>query len=241
MDFATLLPMLLTGAGTGLSCGVSCGACGNPMVNVFLAGYLFTHTDKMKKSLVSFGGYHLGRAVSVSVLCVIISWFGEQIVDEQGNLFGLNLHKIVYILMLFFVTVLIVQWLWKQKRKGQASCGQACSRYKRKNQAHGIAAAQKSQKFFTMFLYGAVSGMSPCASLLVVLTYASALNIWQAVLVGLSFSLANSLIPLLLLTALTGLLSEQMHKEIPEKIRYFQLGTMIIFAIALVKNLLSMR
>lgn len=227
MDVATLLPMLLTGAGTGLSCGVSCGACGNPMVNVFLAGYLFTHTDKMKKSLLAFGGYHLGKAVSVSVLCVVVSWFGERIVDEQGNLFGWNLHKIVYALMLLFVTGLIIRWFWNKKKEGRTRCSGNCSKIYRKD-----------QKLFPMFLYGAVSGLSPCASLLVVLTYASVLNIGEAVLVGLSFSLANSLIPLLLLTALTGLLSEQMNKEIPEKIRYFQLAVMLLFAIVLIKNLL---
>lgn len=229
MDFTTLLPMLLTGAGTGLSCGVSCGACGNPMVNVFLAGYLFTHTDKMKKSLCAFGGYHLGKAVSVSILCIITSWFGDRIVDEQGNLFGINLHKIVYVLMLLFVTVLIIRWFLVRKKKRKPTCGGSCGGH-----------PKRSQKFFPMFLYGAVSGMSPCASLLVVLTYAAALHVGEAVLVGLSFSLANALLPLLFLTALTGLLSEQMHKEIPEKIQYFQLATMLIFAIVLIKNLLAL-
>lgn len=228
MDLATLLPLLLAGAGTGLTCGLTCGACGNPLVNVFLAGYLFTHTDRLKKSMIAFWGYHLGKASTVSILCVLVAWFGSQIVDDQGNLFGRNLHQIVYVLMLLFVGVLIFRWFQERKGMRQRCCNGECPKQKEQN-----------GRFVSMLLYGAVSGLSPCASLLMVLSYASALTMWEAVLVGLSFSIANSLIPLLLLTALTGLLTEQMHREIPNKIRYFQLATLILFAIVLIKNLVS--
>lgn len=228
MDFSTLLPLLLTGASTGLTCGLSCGACGNPMVNVFLAGYLFTHTDRLKKSLIAFAGYHMGKAITVSVLCVLISWLGSQIMDEQGIFFGISLHRVVYTVMLIFMAVLIVRWFLDGRSQKQPHCTGDC----RKHQA-------SENRFGPMLLYGAISGISPCASMLVVLSYASALTVGEAVLVGLSFSLANSLIPLLLLTALTGLLSEQMHKEIPAKIRYFQLAIYLVFAGVLIKNLLS--
>lgn len=228
MELSTLLPLLLTGASTGLSCGVSCGACGNPMVNVFLAGYLFTHTDRMKKSMIAFAGYHTGKALSVSALCLLISWFGRQIVDEQGQIFGINLHGIVYTVMLLFVTALIVRWFSDNRKMKHSCCPGACQKQK-----------AADNRFGTMLVYGAVSGISPCASMMVVIGYASALTAGEAVLVGLSFSLANSVIPLILLTCLTGLLTEQMHKEIPAKIRYFQLGTYIVFACVLIKNLLS--
>lgn len=225
MDFATLLPLLLTGAGTGLTCGVSCGACGNPMINGFLAGYLFTHTDRLKKSLTAFAGYHTGRAVTVSLLCLLISRFGSRIVDENGTLFGIPLQRMVYVLMLIFTAVLIMRWFMENSGRS-GTCSGRCRRI-------------SDRRFVPMFLYGAVSGMSPCASLMVVLSYASALTAGEAVLVGLSFSLANSVIPLILLTALTGLLSEQMHREIPGKIRYLQLAVYIVFACVLIKNLLS--
>lgn len=227
MDFTTLLPLLLTGASTGLTCGVSCGACGNPMVNVFLAGYLFTHTDRMKKSLFAFIGYHMGKAITVSVLCMLISYFGAWVVDEQGNLFGIHLHRLVYIVMLIFIVILMLRWFLDNKKQGQFQCSSTCQKHKRV--AHSFGA---------MFFYGMFSGMSPCASLLVVLSYVSAFGVGEAILVGLSFSLANSVVPLLLLAALTGLLSEQMHREIPEKIRYFQLATYILFSCVLLRNLL---
>lgn len=228
MELSTLLPLLLTGAGTGLSCGVSCGACGNPMVNVFLAGYLFTHTDRMKKSLIAFAGYHTGKALSVSALCLLISWFGSRIVDEQGRIFGISLHGIVYVVMLLFTAVLIVRWFSDNRKVKKCGCSGDC----RKEKA-------ADDRFGTMLVYGAVSGLSPCASMMVVIGYASALTAGEAVLVGLSFSLANSVVPLILLTCLTGLLTEQMRKEIPSKIRYFQLGTYIVFTCVLIKNLLS--
>lgn len=44
---------------------------------------------------------------------------------------------------------------------------------------------------------------------------------------------------LLLLVALTGLLSRAMYKEIPTKIKYFQLATYMIFAAALAYNLIK--
>lgn len=228
MEMSTLVPLLLTGAGTGLSCGVSCGACGNPMVNVFLAGYLFTHTERMKKSLRAFAGYQIGKAVTVSLFCMLISWFGTKIVDAQGRLFGMDLQRIAYGLMLLFTLVLLWRWFRTRRAEQTGACSGACCAKNRKNEG-----------FFSMLLYGCVSGMTPCASMLMVFSYASSLNAGEAVLVGLSFSLANALVPLLLLTALTGLLSEQMHKEIPSKIPYFQLAALVLFALSLIKNLLT--
>lgn len=220
MELTTLLPLLLTGAGTGLTCGVSCGACGNPMVNVFLAGYLFTHTGQLRKSMLTFLGFHLGKAISVMGMCALISGLGSAIVDDSGNLFGIPLQKCVYAAMLVFMLVLILRWFRAEKCSG--SCRHAAS-----------------DRFLPMLAYGILSGLSPCASLAVVLGYASALTAMEAVLVGLCFSLANSLIPLLLLVALTGLLSRAMYKEIPTKIKYFQLATYMIFAAALAYNLIK--
>ena len=223
MILSTLLPMLLTGASTGLTCGVSCGACGNPIVNVFLASYLFTHTGKLKRSIIAFLGFHIGKAISVMVMCALISVLGSSIVDESGNLFGISLPKVVHAAMLLFMTVLIIRWFRTDKSVG---CNGDCQKSK-----------AKSKRFRHMLAYGILSGLSPCASLVVVLGYASALTAMEAVLVGVCFSLANSLVPLLLLVSLTGLLSGKMYREIPTKIKYFQLATYIVFAVSLVYNL----
>lgn len=226
MSLATLLPMLMTCAGTGLTCGLSCGACGTPMVNVFLASYLFTHTGKWKRSMLSFAAFHLGKALTVTALCVLISWFGSQIVDDKGNLFGISLQSIVYLAMFLFVLVLIARWFRENGKRAEHSCNGSCPR-------------AGSDRFSHMLIYGLISGMSPCASLVLVLGYASALTTAEAILVGLCFSLANSIVPLLLLVTLTGLLSKEMYREIPTKIKYFQLATYILFAAALAYEMIT--
>lgn len=193
------------------------------MVNVFLASYLFTHTGKLKRSVIAFLGFHLGKAISVMAMCGLISVLGSSIVDERGKFFGISLQKVVYAAMLIFMLVLIVRWFREEKHTG---CDGKCQH-------------AKSDRFGHMLIYGILSGLSPCASLVVVLGYASALTAVEAVLVGLCFSLANSLVPLLLLVGLTGLLSGEMYKELPSKIKYFQLATYIVFAAALVYNLIK--
>ena len=170
MNISTLIPLLMTGASTGLTCGLSCGACGNPIVNVFLAGYLFTHTGKVKKSLISFLGFHTGKALAVMMMCLVISLLGSSVVDENGNIFGVNLQLLVYIAMLGFIGFLIIRW-FRNEKKG--CCGDCV-----KNKV-------KSDKFRYMFVYGVISGLSPCASLIVILGYVSALSFAEAMLVGL--------------------------------------------------------
>lgn len=131
--------------------------------------------------------------------------------------------------MLMFMIVLIFRWFRENRGKTQKNCEGSCSKYQK----------TVKNRFGSMLLYGLMSGLSPCASLLVVVSYASSLTMLETVLVGLSFSFANSLIPLILLTILTGVLSEQMHKEIPAKIQYFQVAVYMVFACVLMRNLLS--
>lgn len=224
MNISTLIPLLMTGASTGLTCGLSCGACGNPMVNVFLASYLFTHTGKVKKSLISFLGFHTGKALAVMLMCLVISLLGSSVVDKNGNILGVDLQLLVYIAMLGFIAFLIIKWFRNEKKDCCGECG--------KNKV-------KSDKFCHMFVYGIISGLSPCASLIVILGYACALSSVEAMLVGLCFSIANSLIPLLFLVLLTGVLSKEMFNEIPAKIKYFQLAVYIIFAVSLIYNIIK--
>ena len=229
MEWSVLLPMMLASAGTGLTCGLSCGVCGTPIVNIFLASYLFTHAGKMKRSLSAFCGFHIGKMITVALLCMLISWFGNQIVDESGTLWGVNLRVIVYVVMLFFVLSLIVNW-FRCNLTGNSKCHcDGCSE----------SLTKRCSNFSNMLIYGLISGLSPCASLVIVLGYASALTVVESVIVGVCFSLANSVVPLLLLVALTGVLSKEMFREIPGKIKYFQLATYIIFMIALTENLIS--
>ena len=82
-----------------------------------------------------------------------------------------------------------------------------------------------------MLVCGFFSGISPCAPLVLVMRYSAALSGVEAIIMGIAFSLANSILPLLLLVILTGVLSKAMFKEIPTKIKWFQLGAYIMFAV----------
>lgn len=232
MSLSVLFPMLAASASTGLTCGVSCGACGTPVVNVFFSSYLLTHSGKLRRSLLSFSGFHLGKMASVTLLCVLISLLGSQIVDASGRVFGVNLQLLVYAAMLVFMAVLIVRWFHSY---GSAAAGEECD-----GCCGGCTQeARKQGGFLPMLLYGCISGFSPCASLLLVLGYASALSAAEAAMVGLCFALANSLLPLLLLVTLTGLLSGEMHREISRKIKYFQLATYLVFTAAIAYNMMT--
>ncbi|MBQ9129207.1 MAG: sulfite exporter TauE/SafE family protein [Clostridia bacterium] len=228
MDFSMLLPLLLTGVSTGLTCGLTCGACGNPMVNIFLSSYLFTHSRKLKQSVLSFLGFHVGKALSVMAMCLLFAALGNRAIDQQGNLFGWDLKKMVYAAMLLFCLYLIVRWFIDRTQKCPKNCKQDCRHQK-----------VRTDSIWHMLIYGVISGLSPCASLVIVLGYTSTLGVLEAVLVGLCFSLANSLIPLLILVVLTGVLSREMFLEIPTKIKYLQLVTYILFAVTLLYNLLK--
>lgn len=231
MSWSVLLPLMFSSAATGLTCGLTCGACGNPIVNVFLASYLFTHSGKMKKSLAAFFGFHLGKTVTVVLLCILISLLGTQIVDTNGNLFGIHMQTIVYAAMLIFLLFLILKWFHENKRNADMKCrgcGESCG------ETH-----KHEERFFPMLVYGMISGMSPCASLVVVFGYASSLTVTESIIAGASFSLANSIVPLLLLVLLTGVLSKEMFREIPKKVKYFQIASYILCAAAVVYNLLK--
>lgn len=234
MSWSVLLSMLATSAGTGLSCGVSCGACGTPVVNVFLSSYLLTHSGKLRRSMLSFAGFHIGKMITVTLLCVVISMLGSQIVDASGNLFGINLQIIVYAAMLIFMAILIRRWLRDNGKDSEqhscAGCESCCG---------NVSGKQRKDGFLPMLVYGFISGLSPCTSLVIVLGYASVLTMAEAALVGLCFSLANSIVPLLLLVLLTGLLSGEMYREIPQKIKYFQLATYIVFSVAIAYNMFT--
>lgn len=217
MSLTLLLPIIATAASTGLGCGVTCGACGSPMTNVFLASYLFTHTGRLKKSILSFIHFYLGKIFAVVMLCVLASWAGSKIVDEDGMIFGLQLSIIVQAMMFVFSVILIVRWVQRYKGEGKNAGCSGCKGPK--------------QSKLPMLVCGFISGVSPCSPLILAIGYSASLSILEAAVIGVVFSIASSILPLVLLVILTGLLSDAMFKEIPGKIKYFQLGAYAVFAI----------
>ena len=216
-----ILPLVIAAATTGLACGMACGGCGNPMTNVFLASYLFTHSGRLKRSVVSFGGFYLGKIVAVVLLCVIAAWLGSRIVDNTGRLFGFDMHLLVRFLMFSFALFLIGRWIYRARGKPQeAHCEPHCGE-----------PANTKKRPLPLIVCGFISGVAPCAPLVMAIGYAATLSVVDAVVIGVVFSVASSLLPLLVLVVLTGLLSGAMFREIPGKIRYFQLGAYVLIVV----------
>jgi lysylphosphatidylglycerol synthetase-like protein (DUF2156 family) len=209
-----LLPIIAIAATTGIACGAACGGCGNPLTNVFLAAYVFTHTNRLKKSALSFASFFAGKIIAVVLLCIAAAWLGSRIVDDTGRLFGLNIHFLVQFLMLVFALFLIGRWFYRAKNPQHECCGE-----------------HQKKRSLPLFVCGMISGAAPCAPLIMAVGYASVLSVANAAIIGLVFSVASSLLPLAILVVLTGLLSGAMFREIPSKIRYFQLAAYVFFAV----------
>jgi hypothetical protein len=218
MPLSILITMATAAATAGLGCGVTCGACGSPLSNVFLSSYLFTHSGRLKRGIFSFLMFFAGKMAAVVILCVIAALAGSQIIDEAGRLLSIDLRMAVRIAMLLMTVLLIFRWIWRNNNGSGA--GNGCGNCK-----------TQTKSGLPMLACGFLSGVSPCAPLLLVLGYSATVSAYQAVVVGVAFSLANSIIPLILLTILTGVLSKEMFREIPAKIKWFQLGAYLLFAV----------
>jgi|GEM_PF-2214231 len=244
MPFAHLLPIITVAFTKGIGCGVACGgACGNPMTKLFLASYLFTHSGKLKRTVWAFAAFYTGKIAAVVLLCVIAALLGSRIVSESGMMFGINLELVVQLLIFLFAVILIGRWIYaniiKPRRAAvpndKTACGSGCAECE--NSCRQPTPADQDPppaglpKKLPLSVCGFISGISPCAPLILAVGYAATLSVLDAIIVGVVFSVASSLLPLVLLVVLTGLLSEEMFKDLPSKIRYFQLGAYALIAV----------
>jgi len=228
MPFAHLLPLITVAATKGLGCGVACGgACGNPMTKLFLGAYLFTHSGKVKRSIAAFLAFYGGKITAVVLLCVIAALLGSRIIDDAGMLFGVDLLFAVQVFIFVFALVLIGRWIYlhviksdktKETPPVEAHCGGCNS---------GVHLNKPNRKL-PLTICGFISGISPCAPLILAVGYAATLSVLDAIIVGIVFSVASSILPFLLIVVLTGALSGAMFKELPAKIRYFQLASYVL-------------
>ena len=237
MPFAHLLPIITVAATKGLGCGVACGgACGNPMTKMFLGAYLFTHSGKLKRSIVAFIAFYAGKIMAVVSLCVFAALLGNRIIDDYGMLFGINLLFVVQLLIFMLALVLIGRWIYRYVIKGSkaketplakalhSNCNGGTNECANNGNTHVSSPKRK----LPLTVCGFISGISPCAPLILAVGYAATLSVLDAVIVGVVFSVASSILPLLLIVVLTGLLSGAMFKELPTKIRYFQLASYVL-------------
>jgi ABC-type nickel/cobalt efflux system permease component RcnA len=221
MGLTLLLPVLAT----ALSVGLSCGTCCSPAVSVFLSSYIITHAGGLKKSLLAFSSFFIGKVIAVVLLCGLAALIGSQFIDAAGDVGGVNLGQLMELAMIALGLVLIGKWLrdYKKTANNCSGCGG-----EKKNR---ITDAQGAKGLLPLFSAGLAYGASPCAPLLMMMGVAATLPLATAVLVGGVFAAASTLTPVLLMVLLSGVLSGKIATEIPRQLQWFRLASYVLLTL----------
>lgn len=224
MGLTLLLPVLAT----ALSVGLSCGTCCSPAVSVFLSSYIITHAGGLKKSLLAFSSFFIGKVIAVVLLCGLAALIGSQFIDAAGYVGGVNLGQLMELAMIALGLVLIGKWLRDYKKTAnRASNCSGCSGEKKNR----ITDAQGAKGLLPLFSAGLAYGASPCAPLLMMMGVAATLPLATAVLVGGVFAAASTLTPVLLMVLLSGVLSGKIATEIPRQLQWFRLASYVLLTL----------
>lgn len=203
----------------GLSCGTGC----SPIISVFMTSFVMGNSNSVKKGLLSFLYFFLGKTAVVIVLAFLSALFGSAILGKSGKLLGFDLKLVLDIFLILTGLILALKMLVQKKKDGCKECSSCGS-------IHGKL--EKDKKGLAVFAIGAAYGITPCAPLLLVLALASLGSPLSSFPLSVLFSIASSISPLILLAAMAGFFSKKMHEEIPQFIKYFQLISFMVFIFA---------
>lgn len=229
MALGLLIPVLAT----VLSVGLGCGTCCSPAVSVFLSSYIITHAGGMKKSLLAFASFFIGKVIAVVLLCTLAALIGSQFIDATGYVGGVNLGLLMELAMIALGLVLIGKWVVDYKKIANSSNpARSCSgcvgeKKENKNSTKG----KNTKGLLPLFSAGLAYGASPCAPLLLILGVVATLPLATAVLVGGVFAAASTLTPVLLMVLLSGVLSGKIAKEIPQQLQWFRLASYVLLTL----------
>ena len=233
MGLTLLLPVLAT----ALSVGLGCGTCCSPAVSVFLSSYIITHAGGMKKSLLAFFSFFIGKVIAVVLLCGLAALIGSQFIDSAGYVGGVNLGQLMELAMIALGLVLIGKWLLDYKNKAnRASRCSGCGGEKKADTSD----FQGAKGLLPLFTAGFAYGASPCAPLLMMIGVAATLPLATAVLVGGVFAAASTLTPVLLMVLLSGVLSGKIAAEIPRQLQWFRLASYVLLTLFSAGDLLNL-
>ncbi|MCD8038534.1 MAG: sulfite exporter TauE/SafE family protein [Lachnospiraceae bacterium] len=177
---------------------------------------MISHAGDVKKGILSFISFFLGKMLSVSTLCVISALVSSRFISDSGYIGSFNLRLFSQAAMSVIGLVLTAQWFWELKR--QKRCG-SCKECKKTAGRSGVA---------PMLAAGITYGMTPCAPLLLMIGYCFTLPVPLAGATGIAFSLSSIVSPVLLLVVVTGALSAKMRKEIPYVLKWFRLASYVL-------------
>ena len=244
MGITILIESLTTAASVGMGCGTCCGSG----ISAALYGYLTTHARNFRQTLRAFLDFFFGKTLAVILLCSLAAILGRNIIDENGSLFGINLHLIVDAFMILLGIRLLIGW--RKEHAGRSSAGHSnphgcgscrhCVSGKQDSPLPEPPAANPSKAALLSMGFG--YGISPCAPLLMMMGYAATLPVGFAAVLGGVFAAASTISPALLLLFLSGILAGKMRKEIPQYLNWFRLACylllIILFAVSLLRDLL---
>jgi hypothetical protein len=214
---------------TALSVGFGCGTCCSPVISVFLSSYVVSHSDGAKKGALSFASLFLGKAISVTVLCMISALIGRQFIGVDGYIGWFNLRLVAQIIMSSIGLVLASRWVLD-------NCTEAATELAATASCGGCGGGCEAKKppacgLWPTFTAGLTYGFTPCTPLLMMIGYAFTLPIALAGVTGTVFSLASAVSPVLLLAVISGALSKRLAREIPQHLKWFQLGSYVLMMV----------
>lgn len=216
MDMTLLFPAITTAASVGLGCGTCC----SPIISTFLSTYVVSHSNGVKKGILSFASFFLGKLISVTFLCMVAAAVSRQFISGDGYIGGFNLHLAAQFAMSGIGTVLAIQWLLDLKKERHSCHG-----------CHSCGKQEGKAGILPMLCAGLTYGFTPCAPLLLMIGYSFTLPLSFAAATGVAFSLASMASPVLLLTVITGALSRKMRQEIPGCVKWFRLGSYVLLMV----------
>lgn len=216
MDMNILIPAVTTAVTVGLGCGTCC----SPIISTFLSTYVVSHSDGVRKGILSFISFFAGKLISVTFLCMVAAVVSRQFISQDGYIGSFNLRLAAQFAMSGIGALLVVRWLL-ELRKERHSC----------HGCHGCGKLEGKVGALPMLCAGLTYGFTPCAPLLLMIGYSFTLPVPLAGGTGVAFSLASMASPVLLLTVITGALSRKMRQEIPGCIKWFRLGSYLLLMV----------
>lgn len=144
----------------------------------------------------------------------------RQFISPDGYIGNFNLRLFAQTAMSMVGIVMTVKWII-ENTKLQRVC----------KDCHGCTKPQGKAGFLPMLAAGLTYGMTPCAPLLLMIGYSFTLPVSLAGASGIAFSLSSMVSPILLLVVITGALSKQIAKEIPQHMKWFRLGSYLLLVI----------
>lgn len=219
----TTLISCITG---GFSIGLGCGTCCSPAIGVFLSTYIVSHSQNMKKAFVTFFSFFFGKILSVISLCMLSSYLGNKFIFKDGHIGSVDLSKVMSITFIVLGSFLILKYFYT-KRNSKEVC-KSC---------RGNCGVNLKNKEWPPLIIGIAYGLTPCAPLILIVGYASTISMANAVLLGICFSFASIISPMIVVVLLAGLISNNLYEELPKYIDLFKLMCYVVLIFIGIKTL----